>query len=66
MGQPEPAMNKMIRESLQLKNKMDILTLRSDPRKLKIAPMKSAHKPFLAIVVLTVIVLYGLMAIIGS
>ncbi len=32
----------------------------------KFAPMKSAHKPFLAIVVLTVIVLYGLMAIIGS
>jgi hypothetical protein len=56
----------MIEESLQLKNKKDILTFRSNLRKLNIAPMKSAHKPFLAIVVLTVIVLYGLMAIIGS
>jgi len=56
----------MIVESLQLKNKKNILTLRSNPRKRKFAPMKSAHKPFLAIVVLTVIILYGLMAIIGS
>ena len=34
--------------------------------KTKMPAMKSAHKPFLAIVVLTVVILYGLMAIIGS
>ena len=28
--------------------------------------MKSAHKPFIAVVVLSLIILYGLMAIIGS
>jgi len=28
--------------------------------------MKSAHKPFIAVVVLSLIILYGLMAVIGS
>jgi hypothetical protein len=45
---------------------MGYLNVKIPSTKTKYAPMKSAHKPFLAIVVLTVIVLYGLMAIIGS
>jgi hypothetical protein len=45
---------------------MEYLDVTIQSTKTKYASMKSAHKPFLAIVVLTVIVLYGLMAIIGS
>jgi hypothetical protein len=45
---------------------MEYLNVKIQSTKTKIRAMKSAHKPFLAIVVLTVIILYGLMAIIGS
>jgi hypothetical protein len=45
---------------------MKYLNVKIQSTKTKNAAMKSAHKPFLAIVVITVVVLYGLMAIIAS
>jgi len=45
---------------------MGYIHVKIQSTKIKYASMKSAHKPFLAIVVITVIALYGLMAIIGS
>jgi len=45
---------------------MNILTLVIHPLKIIVPAMKSAHKPFIAVVVLSLIILYGLMAIIGS
>jgi len=45
---------------------MRYLNVKIPSTKTKNASMKSAHRPFLAIVVVTVIILYSLMAIIGS
>ncbi len=45
---------------------MKYLNVKIHSTKTKNAHMKSAHKPFLAVVLLTVVVLYGLMAIIAS
>ena len=45
---------------------MRYLNVKIQSTQTKNASMKSAHKPFLAIVVLSVIMLYSLMAILGS
>jgi hypothetical protein len=45
---------------------MEYLNVNIQTTKTQSAAMKSAHRPFLAFVVITVIVLYSLMAIIGS